>query len=175
MMIKRQVIAFAILGCLFGQPGWAQEEDGPFGLRMGMPLSELGKMEKNSKGELELFSVPKQHPFLKRYTVVATEEAGLCRVDGSAGFSQEVAEMNRQFETVRSQIASRYGKVRDVHNFGEGQLGFSWYKKRAMRKVNLQMITLVKIETRGVVGFVAGFEFNNSRDCKIIEDVENRF
>lgn len=175
-MFKYTILALLFATTPVMQPVLAQEQDGPFGLHMGTPLNELGEMTKNGRGELELSSVPKPHPFLQRYSVVATENAGLCEITGKAGPSTEVVKINREFETIKRQLISRYGKP-----YSAQENILLWYKlrkkkkTREMKKVKLQSIALAKVEKQGVAAVHVKFEFDNSRDCKIIEGVENPF
>lgn len=194
-MFKRLTLVVSFLVCAL--PVQAQEKDGPFGLYMGMPLSELGEKEETKSGNWRLKSVPNPHPFLSIYVATATENSGLCQILGSTEKMDDVDRASREFQTIKKQITSRYGEpleIGDVAMWMDNSAVGEWFGlwglsenelpsekevSSAMAEKNIQSIAVKRHEIEGYpesswrVGTV--FIFSNEQDCQIIEGVDNPF
>lgn len=87
---------------------------GPFGLEMGMKVSQLpGKPKSLSGGFYELSTVPKPHSSFEIYVVKVAPSTGVCYIKG-IGFdittSSYGIQLKSAFEELRGKLNAAYGK-----------------------------------------------------------------
>lgn len=88
--------------------------NGPFGLDLGMPLSELPPTAPvKDAGWLELKKVPKPHSLVETVFVQGYPETGVCFIKG-AGFTNEDDKMGSKgraiYEELVGQLKTKYGE-----------------------------------------------------------------
>jgi hypothetical protein len=82
LRVGRWLIAAAILAAFVGPAGAAPvARDGPFGIAMGEPLSELGPLEKLGE-QYKVLSPPRPSPGILVVTVEAFPSTGVCMITG---------------------------------------------------------------------------------------------
>ena len=82
-----------------------------FGIRPGMPISELQVLSTTPPGVFEV-KPPVKHPDFEGYFVVATPETGVCKVTAMSkmiGNDASGIVAQRKFADIASQLTSRYG------------------------------------------------------------------
>jgi hypothetical protein len=109
-MLKVRCLAILAFALAVPSVGFA----GPFGLEMGMKLSQLpGKPEAISGGYYKLTSVPKPHSSFEAYVVKLSPSTGVCWIKG-IGVDIETSsygiQLKSAFEEMRGKLDSAYGK-----------------------------------------------------------------
>lgn len=114
-MWKRLTLAALVAGSLMGPPVQAREPDGPFGIYMGMPLSDLiekygatlisGKIGPDANYWL-LANAPRPDTALDEYYVLAVEDVGACSVH--AVIRGENFDLQREFWVLAEQVRVIY-------------------------------------------------------------------
>lgn len=88
--------------------------NGPFGLDIGMPLSELPSSEAiNDEGWIRLKTIPKPHSLVETVFVQGYPETGVCMIKG-VGFTNEDDKMGSKGRAIHEefveQLKTKYGE-----------------------------------------------------------------
>jgi len=87
------------------------ELDHPFGIQMGQSVKSLDHARGAADNSYDLRSVPRPHPLLSRYAVVATEQAGVCKITGYAPMAA-AEKVDRALEVLRLHVSELLGEPR---------------------------------------------------------------
>ena len=89
--------------------------DGPFGVTPGAPISSLTVLEEVETYKY-LVTVPKPHQEFELFIVKATPNAGICQINAAGKDHENDAygtSVLTAFDTLKSQLESRYGVAQD--------------------------------------------------------------
>lgn len=98
---------------------------GPFGIKMGTPISELDVKKEHSESVYELNRAPKPHPAFKLYIVFAAPKAGVFKVQTygkKIKTSPYGTELKAEFEKFRGKLENIYGKHLKVDYLRKGSI-----------------------------------------------------
>lgn len=109
--------------------------DGPFGLSMGIPLTELVNVLKFKSSSIENPFIykgipPKPASGMNSYTVVATEKQGICKVGASVDVDVVNAtgdQIKAEADRIAELLELKYGKYTEKYDFA----GQDVYKKNS--------------------------------------------
>jgi hypothetical protein len=141
MIAPIAILVFAVFGPV---PALAGSLDAPFGIRKATPLSNLSISETHSGQQYGLSKVPHPHPLLSRYSVIATREAGVCKITGYAPL-QSRDRIDSVVATIRQQIsevAGTAGHVTGTLDPKEKEVWF-WVPEQApLKRVSLHRFSV---------------------------------
>lgn len=111
----------------------AQTQPGPFGLRLGMTLSELQKLTNlESKGNYVYLAkrLPNGHPEIDEYRLVVTPQHGLCKISAwtdaikSNSYGEQLRQVYKRFFDA---LSAKYGNSK---SFDFLRVGSIWNEPR---------------------------------------------
>ncbi|TVQ98050.1 MAG: hypothetical protein EA399_11535 [Desulfovibrionales bacterium] len=159
--------------------------DGPFGLRMGMSLDEVGASPEEVRHGLYKFtSVPRPHSGFEAYILKFAPSTGLCWIKAVGVNIQDNAygtALRSGFSTLKEQLSTVYGQPRDMDFLMPGSI---WdepreYMMALLRKErvlgaiwdldgerNLRQVGLIASALRRDVGYLSlEYSFTNKDAC----------
>lgn len=93
-------------------PAKAEPHDGPFGIAMGEPISELGPVTDVGKGQYTVLRPPRPNPLFPTVSVFAYPETGVCLVFGSSDLidlDPQGQKVKRAVDEAAEVLATKYG------------------------------------------------------------------
>jgi len=120
MKTKSTLFAIALL-VIFINSAWA----GPFGLKMGMTIKELGPNEKLNNGIYRLINVPDPHPKFFMYVAFVSPKEGLYRIDAmTPRIRTDIYGDNikGRYEETKDRLAKKYGFCHSFDYLKEGSI-----------------------------------------------------
>lgn len=165
--------------------------DTPFGLKLGMTLSEVekvsGKSDKLNNNSYSFNSVPVPYDGFQRYVMVITPQNGLCEIIGfgkyipSGSFGEAI---KSEFSAIREPLVAKYGKPKNNFDFIRANsiwknssdwmvalhredrvLTTTWEPKE---KVGIKKIMLsAKARGRNEGYITLSYELSNSDQCRL--------
>jgi hypothetical protein len=117
-MIRTAVVAFLLL---FARAAAA----GPFGLERGMPLQQVGQVQKIGPGMYQVAQVPKPHSAFESYIVQIGPSTGLCWIKGIGKTVQTGAygtQLQADFHEMKEKLAGIYGVARVSDTLNDGSI-----------------------------------------------------
>ena len=146
----------------------AAEIDRPFGIERGQALSGL-KVGRPSGNSFEL-AVPKPHPMLSKYAIVATALNGVCSVSGFAPLMADRDHADEIIETLKQHVSDVLGepmflpgRIRQPENTGIWLWLPKWEPGQAHSP--LKDVALYRFEAGGRKGVQLQFSFTNESEC----------
>lgn len=162
----RAYVILALSACLVSSLAAATDLNQPFGIEQGQRLASLDHPIKTGDRDSFLVrSVPQPHPFLKKYTVVATGDSGVCEVSGYAPVEAAV-EMDRKLDVLRSHVSELLGEPAFLPGTTDPDETGVWYWKGAPHS-QVKSAALHRYQNLdGRRAAILTFEFSNRDRCR---------
>lgn len=115
-----RLIVLIVLSWISVGRAWAQDV-GPFGLRMGMQPTEVGKPASNPQNGVYIYSrLPIPFSRADEYLLLFGQKSGLCKVVAS-GVTKDTSvygsELKSEFTDIRDALVSKYGGSKNDYDF----------------------------------------------------------
>lgn len=163
MRVTFPLVFFFVLATFNGS---ALAQEGPFGVRMGMPIERLpgcveSEWNNSLRGLIICDYLPKGHPDMEIYTVYAYPLTGVCSVSAETIQIEDESAARKMYRKIVNQISQLYGPPPgdsddEITVWIDGELYLS----------NLDMISVLY----GVKSTHVNFIFGNQEKCEIAEN-----
>ena len=164
-----RAIALALL-MISAPKAVAAEFDRPFGIERGQRLETLDQPKRRDGNFYDLRSVPKPHPELSRYSVVASKDGGVCSITGYAP-AKPASKADRSLTILRAHVSELMGTPqllpgnRDPSNTGI----WLWFPKPHQPGTSspLRSVALYRYEGTNGAAAMLQVEFSNHTECDL--------
>ena len=159
-----KVVFAAIIILAATMPGAAADVfSRPFGLSMGQKIQTLDHPKRKGT-DVAIRSVPRPHPLLSIYSVVATDEAGVCEIAGYAPASNNGERKTR--EMVRH-LTEMFGEPKWLPGNRDPNCTGIWFWSRyGSDKGDVERVAVHQYEFGRKTAAMMTFEFKNRKDCE---------
>lgn len=160
--------------------------DGPFGIEMGAPISQLDIKEESSRFVYKLNSAPNPYPEVNDYRVKIHPDYGVCQVFAATvpiDTDRNGAQIKNKYRIIMRHMMSVYGKPKDdldlkkpnstwissgnwmmaVKN-NDAYLGAFWYPQNSNKNIDGIMIKVVSAGD-DIGAIFMQFDFKNTDKC----------
>ena len=179
--MKHAHIIAVSAGLVFSGISLDARADGPFGVSKAMPISELPHCT-TPVPESSLYfceELPRMHPDLAGYYVIAYPQTGVCGVGASRKYDEkdDASEMHAMFENFKNNLEEIYGEPTseksDSDEVFDVKHSYSWKTSEGFSGRNeLRRITLIHLLNNvpppanfTVASVSVNFTFDNTEDC----------
>ncbi|WP_034462850.1 hypothetical protein [Afipia sp. P52-10] len=139
----------------------------PFGIEMGQSLSSLSIQRRSKDAHVDLKSVPKPHGSLSKYSVVATEQAGVCEVVGYAPL-EDSDKAARKLDVLRAHLIELLGSPIFLPGDRSPESTGIWTwgsMSKGLRRHPVEFVALYRYESGGRGAAMLKFRFSNREKC----------
>ena len=162
--IMKWVLAALVVIAIASTAQAAEVFSRPFGISMGEKIKALDHPRRMGGTDVNVRSVPEPHPLLARYSVVATDAAGVCQVKGYAPLSRDGS---RKVDAMVRHLGEVFGEPRLLPGNRDPDCTGIWlWSLNERDKGDVELVTVHRYEQAGKTAAIVTFEFANHKDCE---------